>query len=262
MTWIINNPWEAFMLLWSIILKPVCLIIILVVLCAVVVKRISNLQRKQVLLGSVVAILLLSVSVFCIKFHGYYNSSLDAVDDHKNYAARFVDVQRIQIEAAKEFGINPLKDRNKVEEAVKENKLARIRSCRNYQLAPMTHSIPYLTGNAADLLDKIGKNFLDSLDAKNICSHKIVVTSVLRTDADVERLMKQNSVAVQNSAHRYATTFDISYRQFVPTGLSADTSRSELKKVLAEVLEDLRNGKECYVKYESTQGCFHITVRR
>ena len=84
----------------------------------------------------------------------------------------------------------------------------------------------------------------------------------LSVDQDVEKLMKKNSVAVKNSAHRYATTFDISYTQFVPIGLTAKTDKNVLKKVLAEVLRDLRDEKLCYVKYEKSQNCFHITVRR
>lgn len=262
MSWIINNPWEAFMLLWAIILKPVCIITLVVLLCAVILKRRCNLKARQVVLWSLAVIILLSAMVTGIRIYGYFNPSLDTTEGHENYAVHFNDVQRTQIVAAKKFGITPLKDRAEAEKAIRESGLTHVKSGRNYQLAPMGHSIPYLTENAANLLDKIGHNFLDSLDAKNMCSHKIVVTSLLRTDADVERLMKRNSVAVKNSAHRYATTFDISYRQFIPIGFSFNTSKTELKKVLAEVLRDLRDDKECYVKYEKSQGCFHITVRR
>jgi hypothetical protein len=74
--------------------------------------------------------------------------------------------------------------------------------------------------------------------------------------------MKMNNVAVKNSAHRYATTFDISYKNFVPVGLNLKVDRGDLKKVLAEVLRDLRNEKLCYVRYETSQSCFHITTRR
>ena len=262
MNWIINNPWEAFMLLWSIILKFVCIISLVVLLCAVILKRRCNLTTRQVVLGSLAVIILLSMIVAGIKIYGYFNPNLDTTEGHENYASHFNDVQRTQIAAAKKFGITPLKDRTEAEKAIRSSELTHIKSGRNYQLAPMGHSIPYLIENAADLLDKIGQNFLDSLDSKNMCSHKIVVTSVLRTDADVERLMKHNSVAVKNSAHRYATTFDISYRLFVPIGLSVNTSKSELKKVLAEVLRDIRDDKKCYVKYEQSQGCFHITYRQ
>ena len=111
-------------------------------------------------------------------------------------------------------------------------------------------------------MSDIGKSFRDSLKARGLGNHKIVVTSILRTDADVEKLMKRNSIAVKNSAHRHATTFDISYTRFIPDGLFVNVDSGELKKVLAEVLTDLRNDKRCYVKYEKSQNCFHITVRK
>ena len=155
-----------------------------------------------------------------------------------------------------------MKDRSQAEALIKDGTLRHVVSCRSYQLAPMGYSIPYLTENAAEVLDLIGQNFKDSLDAKGMRSHKIMVTSILRTDADVARLMESNSVAVKNSAHRYGTTFDISYTQFVPDGISTWTDRNELKRVLAEVLWDLREERQCYVKYEKSQHCFHVTVRR
>lgn len=206
--------------------------------------------------------LLSFVLVAGIRIHAYLNPKLNTQNGQENYAAHFNDVQRIQIAAAQKFGMHPLKDRAEAMSRLKEYNLHHIRSNKNYQLAPMHHSIPYLTNNASALLNTIGENFRDSLASKNLSAYKIVVTSILRTDADVERLMKKNTVAVKNSAHRYATTFDISYVQFVPVGISNDVSRIELKKVLAEVLRDLRSQKECYVKYEQSQHCFHITSRK
>ena len=35
-----------------------------------------------------------------------------------------------------------------------------------------------------------------------------------------------------------------------------------MKQVLAEVLRDMRESKMCYVRYESSQKCFHITSRK
>ena len=159
-------------------------------------------------------------------------SSRTIVPDHTNYSELFNDVQKRQIVAAQKYGITPLKDRTAADEAIKSGNLVKL------------------------------TNFRDSLSSKGLCDNKIIVTSVLRTDADVERLMKYNSVAVKNSAHRYATTFDISYTRFAPAGLNLKTTKGDLKKVLGEVLRDLRNEKLCYVKYEKSQGCFHITVRQ
>ena len=124
-----------------------------------------------------------------------------------------------------------------------------------------------MTDGAAELLDMIGKNFLDSLESKGLNPNKIVVTSVLRTLEDIEKLQKSgNPNAVSNSAHCYATTFDIAYTNYDKSWFKnfrfcESVETETLKKVLGEVLRDLRKQKKCYVKYEVKQRCFHITTR-
>lgn len=67
-----------------------------------------------------------------------------------------------------------------------------------------------------------------------------------------------------NSAHRYGTTFDISWVRYTKIDekdtLNIDNDR--LKMVLASVLRDQRKADRCYIKHERKQGCFHITVRK
>ena len=82
----------------------------------------------------------------------------------------------------------------------------------------------------------------------------------------MKRLRKGNINASDKSAHRYGTTFDISYKRFdqvpAPDGYPLQPVREDtLKMVLAEVLRDLKQQGDCYVKYELKQGCFHITAR-
>jgi hypothetical protein len=176
-----------------------------------------------------------------------------------NYASLFNDQNGVQLKSAAQFGIKqPLKNRNEADK-VKDG-LVRIRDNSHYSIAKLTHSIPYLTEDAARLLEIIGENFRDSLKAKGIDRHRIIVTSVLRTEEDVHKLMYHNTVAVKNSAHRHATTFDITYRHFETALFAFKTDEVELKKTLAEVLRDLRKDKLCYVRYEIKPGCFHITV--
>ena len=204
---------------------------------------------------------LLSATAFgCLKFWNYFCTDYVNEQYHEKYSAYFDDMQETQIAAARKYGIAPISDREAAKAIIKQENLVKIRSCRNYKVAELRNSIPYLTEDAAWLLTKISENFRDSLEAKGIERHKIIVTSVLRTDEDVQRLMKHNTVAVKNSAHRYATTFDISYRHFETTLFTFKTNEVELKKTLGEVLRDLRNDKLCYVRYEIKPGCFHITV--
>ena len=182
------------------------------------------------------------------------------------YSVTFNDRNSKHLSSATKLGLKrPLMSRVEAE-AVKSS-LVRIRSNDHYKVDKLTYSIPYLTSGAAELLDIIGKNFQDSLKSKGLKPSRIIVTSVLRTQEDITRLKKSgNPNSSKNSAHRYATTFDITYARFAKTQTngfrrckSADTRT--LTMVLGEVLLDLKKQKKCYVKYEIRQKCFHITTR-
>lgn len=183
-----------------------------------------------------------------------------------DYATLFNDQNGVQLKSAKKFGVKQtLKNRDAADDV--KDSLVHIKDNSHYSIAKLTHSIPYLTEGAAGLLDMIGKNFLDSLESKGLNPNKIIVTSVLRTQEDIKKLQKSgNPNAVNNSAHCYATTFDITYARFDKIKfknfrLCESVEPELLKKVLGEVLRDLRKQNKCYVKYEVRQRCFHITTR-
>lgn len=181
-----------------------------------------------------------------------------------SYKRAFGDLNEVHLTAAKKLGIRPVDNREQA--ARKRGLLQEIKDCNKYSVDSLTHSIPFLIPQAAALLDTIGMNFLDSLEQKGLNPNKVIVTSVLRTKDDVDRLYKTNRNASLNSAHCYGTTFDISWKRFAkvedPDGRPMqDVSSDTLKLVLSEVLRDLRQRERCYIKYELKQGCFHITVR-
>ena len=183
-----------------------------------------------------------------------------------DYATLFNDQNGVQLKSARKFGIKQaLKNRDAADDV--KDSLVQIKNNSHYNIAKLTHSIPYLTEGATGLLDMIGKNFLDSLESKGLNPNKIIVTSVLRTQEDIKKLQKSgNPNAVNNSAHCYATTFDITYARydkikFKNFRLCESVEPELLKKVLGEVLRDLRKQNKCYVKYEVRQRCFHITTR-
>ena len=185
------------------------------------------------------------------------------LDDEK-FLTLFNDRNNKHLGSAKKLGIKqPLKNRSEAEGV--KGSLVRIKSNKHYKIDKLTHSIPYLTPGAARLLDMIGKNFQDSLKNKGLPAAKIIVTSVLRTQEDIKKLQNSGNVnASSNSAHCYATTFDITYARFDRTKnlLPVKAAQTEtLKRVLGEVLRDLKKQKKCYVKYEVRQRCFHITTR-
>lgn len=217
--------------------------------------------RKFFIWTSIIVTLLSATAFGFFKFWNCFCTDYVNEPYHEKYSAYFNDMQQTQIAAAREYGIAPISDREAAKDIIKQENLVKIKSCRNYKVAQLRNSIPYLTEDAACLLTMIGENFRDSLEAKGIERHRIIVTSVLRTDEDVQRLMDYNTVAVKNSAHRHATTFDISYRHFETALFTSKTNEVELKKTLGEVLRDLRKDTLCFVRYEIKPGCFHITVR-
>ena len=91
--------------------------------------------------------------------------------------------------------------------------------------------------------------------------YKIRVTSILRTEGSVAKLRRVNRNASDASAHQFGTTFDISYSKFMCCDSSYVIRQEDLKNILGEILNNLRNEGRCFVKYEVKQGCFHITAR-
>lgn len=181
-----------------------------------------------------------------------------------SYATAFPDTNALQLIYARRYGTTPVADRAEAE--VRKADLVYIGSNPYYHVAPLGQSIPYLVPRAAMLLQDIGHAFYDSLQIKGIPLHQIVVSSVLRSDADVARLRRRNPNATENSCHRFGTTFDISYVRYktveAPDGPARrQVSNDSLKWVLSEVLNDMRNQGRCLIKYERKQPCFHITVR-
>ncbi len=181
-----------------------------------------------------------------------------------SFSTSFPDVQDTQIVAARQFGIAPLTDREQMEQ--RKGELVYIGSSPYYDIDKgMNASVPYLVPRASVLLSDIARNFLDSLSLKGVPLHKIIVSSVLRTESDMGKLRRGNPNASDQSCHRFGTTFDICYNRYETVAPPGEQRRAvsndTLKWVLAEVLRDMRQEDRCYVKYEVKQGCFHITTR-
>ena len=180
------------------------------------------------------------------------------------FSETFPDQNDVQLEAANRHGVKPVENRDDAEKRKKE--LVYVGANPYYHVDRLRSSIPYLVPPAANLLNDIGRAFFDSLQIKGIPLHQIIVTSVLRSREDIQRLRNYNGNATENSCHLYGTTFDICYNRYKtvsdPEGPQRRAVRNDtLKWVLSEVLRDMREQRRCLVKYEVKQGCFHITVR-
>ena len=179
-----------------------------------------------------------------------------------SYSRQFNIPNATHLEAAQAVGIRPCA--NEEELRKQKARMRKIRTCHNYMVDELEHSLPYLTTNAAEELNRIGEGFADILE-RNGCPHyRFIITSVTRTDASVRNLQRSGNInATFNSAHRYGTTFDITYRRFDKNDRSADyMTEDNLKLALGQVLLNEQRAGRIYVKYEYKQACFHITSRR
>ncbi|MCH5240504.1 MAG: hypothetical protein J1F38_09790 [Muribaculaceae bacterium] len=171
----------------------------------------------------------------------------------------FNDSNNLQLEAARNLGIDPISDL--ASSYFMKRPIVKVESNSYYHIDSLRHSLPYLVPEAADLLSDIGRNFIDSLHARGGDSYKIKVTSLLRTPESVGRLRRVNINATDSSTHQFGTTFDISYTNFYCLDENRQISQGDLKNLLGEVLKDLKDQDRCLVKYEYKTGCFHITVK-
>lgn len=186
----------------------------------------------------------------CVKMHiNYLGGNLGRVFNDSNY---------IHLEAARRIGIDRITSVDDILSA--KRPLVKIESNANIFVDQLTHSHPFLVPEAATLLNDIGHAFRDSLASRGGGNYRVKVTSVLRTESSVAKLRRRNVNAIEESTHLFATTFDISYSNFACDNDQVARSQEDLKNLLGEVLNDMRNRGRCYVKYERKQSCFHITA--
>ena len=179
-----------------------------------------------------------------------------------SYKAKFNDLQAKQHEVASRIGLpHPPKDR---EDAAKmRHQLVEIKTNDNYIVDSLTHSVPYLIPAAAHELEAIGAEWADILARNGLPHYQFYVTSVLRTEEDIQYLQKSGNInSVTQSCHCYGTTFDLAYMRYNKVSHTRTYMHEDnLKLVLGQVLLNHQRAGKIYVKYEWKQSCFHITVR-
>ena len=217
--------------------------------------------KRMFALGLVLLLLYGGWAICWPRVMGYVTAHKARNIPAKVYDSKFADMNPLQLGAAKRYGITPIDDRTFDFDGCPQ--LAEIKSCEAFCIDKLTHSVPYLTPAAAELLEEIGENFQARTEEAGMEKCRMVVTSVLRTKDDVRRLATVNVNASENSAHYYGTTFDISYYRFQTCGwVSWNVYDDRLVEILADVLAEKREAGLCYIRFEKQQHCFHITSRR
>lgn len=179
-----------------------------------------------------------------------------------DFASKFNDKNVHHLAAASQVGLKSIPADREAVEAMR-GKMVPIKNSKNYLVDPLSHSIPYLCPGAARELDAIGDAWADLLKRNDLPHYKFILTSLLRTEADVKKLQRSGNVnASENSAHCYGTTFDITYTRFEKAEESDKyMHEGNLQLALAQILLNEQRAGHIYVKYEKKQACFHITSR-
>lgn len=185
---------------------------------------------------------------------------------------RLKDNVESHLESARRMGIQPFSSNaeleGKVGNMVLWGKLKELDpKAKTYRLKNLTHSYPYLVPKAVNLLDEIGVRFQARLAASNLPSYYLMVSSVLRTLESQLGLGEKNVNATRSvSSHVYGTSFDISYKEFLPLhekrAAEGYCRHDMMRHPLAEVLTEMSEEGKCKVVREVKQACFHITVNR
>ena len=227
----------------------------------------NSLTPRNILIASISGILLAIVIIIC--------NHCDRTED-KNICycenatapirskSKFKDVNSEQLAHAQTNGLKSIiKDKkqfeSQIDSLIEEGILVRIKPNKYYNIRRLTHSYPYLTPEARDLLNLIGKRFQANLQAEGLPKYKFQISSLLRTIEFQRQLTRQNVNATYGlSAHYYGTTFDIAYDKYDRRGKSHQDPKVEA--LLEKTLRELREECRMMIIRESSNKCFHMTV--
>ncbi len=174
------------------------------------------------------------------------------------------DFNEVHLRHAKKNGLKqPIKTNADFENAIdslqKNGTLVEITDSKYYYIPRLTHSKPYLTPEAAYLLQEIGMRFHEKLREHDLPKYKFEVASLLRTEESQKQLRKVNRQATQNSSsHFYGCSFDISYSRYERFGKCY--REQKLENLLTETLRELRRDCRLLIVNEKRNKCYHITV--
>jgi hypothetical protein len=163
--------------------------------------------------------------------------------------------------AYQKFG-EVIKTKDQIRQYYLEKKLLLVDSSDVYVVDSLFHSYAFLTKDAKNLLDDVGKRFQEKIRNTSFRETRILVTSLLRTESTVKRLMRRNRNSLRISSHLHGTTFDIAHNEFVAPKSLGEAEIAYLREILAETLHEFRQEDRCFVTYEMNQACFHVVNKK
>lgn len=175
------------------------------------------------------------------------------------------DPNKMHIRAGKELGIEPFRknaDFLAVRDSILSNEiLFYLEDGEFYRKKKMSHSYPYLTKEAIDLIKELSERFQKNLEKKEQENYSLLITSALRTEESQKKLRRSNRNATKDTtSHLFGASFDVSYWDFYRNSNGEIYRYKNLQKILTNTIKELRNEKKCLVIKETGHYCFHITV--
>lgn len=203
---------------------------------------------------------------------GPVSTKIDSIVNPTSYGRIKVDKYRdynaLHLKYARRNGISAFKSsadfHHRLDDLLDKDRLVKIKSNKYYVVKHLSHSYPYLTPRAEQLLEDIGKRFQKKLREHNMGSYSYQISSLLRTKESQSRLKTSNVNASSNTSHLYGTTFDIAYSSVVKRSfpfMKFEKQDARAIKLLSEAIGELRREGRCVVVTERIEKCFHITVR-
>lgn len=187
----------------------------------------------------------------------YANAPISSTD-------KLADLNDAHLVHAQKNGINqPFATNEVLEEQIDSllanNILVELQSNELFKIKRLSHSHPYLTPNTTQMINEIATRFNEKIKEYDVGDYRIMLTSLLRTEETQKKLSRRNVNAAENSAHYYATTIDISYKDFYNVEQNSAQGKWEAMQALAKVLTEMRQECKLLVLREKKQACFHIT---
>lgn len=156
--------------------------------------------------------------------------------------------------AGENNGFGLIESETHFQKLINDQKLVQINRGKGYQVAPLTHSHPYVTPKSKAVLEELALAFQTLAKKESF----FTVSSVTRTPEQQQNLRKRNRNATSGiSSHSYGVSFDISYIRFNGKKGSNRTSQKDLESVLNE----FQAANKIFFIKERKQSCYHITVR-
>jgi hypothetical protein len=193
------------------------------------------------------------------KFNLYHFPCKDYCDVTPNLNDRFRDY--IWNSAYQKYG-DVVKSNAEIRKYYHQKKLFLIENTEHYIVDTLYHSYAFLTKDAKTLLDEIGQSFQEKLKNTTFEGSKFIITSLLRTEKTIKKLMKSNRNSLRISSHLHGTSFDLAYDEFESKEKLSKSEIKYLKETLADVLYDYKIRNRCFVTYEITQTCFHVVNKK